>query len=188
MGFMDELRKLTQPYDDEDDFFDGADSSLREPAQPSAAQLEFENNFGAEAVVTPEPAPRPKQTKPAAEGGLFGGFGKKNAGKPKAQRERTVNFGGSDQQVILFSPKTFDEAGELVNYLGIGRSVVMTLEGVPNDSARRLLDFLSGITFALEGKITPISAKTYFVTPQHVDVLNPGTPSQEQPVSDGQYF
>ena len=64
----------------------------------------------------------------------------------------------------------------------------MTLEGVPNDSARRLLDFLSGITFALEGKITPISAKTYFVTPQHVDVLNSGKQPEQQPESDGQYF
>ena len=188
MGFMDELRKLTQPYDEEDDFFEGSDGALREQAQPSAAQLEFESSFGAEPAGVPEPAPKPKAPKAAAEGGLFGGLGKKNAGKPRAQRERTVNFGGSDQQVILFSPKTFDEAGELVNYLGNGRSVVMTLEGVPNDSARRLLDFLSGITFALEGKITPISAKTYFVTPQHVDVLNPGTPAPEQPVSDGQYF
>ena len=68
------------------------------------------------------------------------------------------------------------------------KAIGMTLEGVPNDSARRLLDFLSGLTFALEGKITPISAKTYFVTPQHVDVLNPGTSAPEQPVSDGQYF
>ena len=188
MGFMDELRKLTQPYDDEDDFFEGADGSLREQVQPSAAQIEFESSFGAENAGTPEPASKPKAAKPAAEGGLFSGLGKKSGSKPRAQRERTVNFGGSDQQVILFSPKSFDEAGELVNYLGIGRSVVMTLEGVPNDSARRLLDFLSGITFALEGKITPISAKTYFVTPQHVDVLNPGTPAAEQPESDGQYF
>ena len=39
------------------------------------------------------------------------------------------------------------------------------------DLARRLLDFLSGIAYALQGKITPISAKTYFVTPQNVDVL-----------------
>lgn len=188
MGFMDELRKLTQPYDDEDDFYEGADGSLREQqAQVSPAQLEFESNFGAEAAGTPEPAPKPRAPKAPAEGGLFGGLGKKAGGSAKPRRERTVNFGGSDQQVILFSPKTFDEAGELVNYLGIGRSVVMTLEGVPNDSARRLLDFLSGITFALEGKITPISAKTYFVTPQNVDVLNPGTPS-EQPESDGQYF
>ena len=107
MGFMDELRKLTQPYDEEDDFFEGADGGLREQAQPSAAQIEFESNFGAETAGAPEPAPKPKAPKAAAEGGLFGGLGKKSAGKPRAQRERTVNFGGSDQQVILFSPKTF---------------------------------------------------------------------------------
>ena len=47
------------------------------------------------------------------------------------------------------------------------------------------LDFLSGITFALQGKITPISAKTYFVTPQNVDILGA---QPEQPESDGQYF
>ena len=187
MGFMDELRKLTQPYDEEDDFFEGADVGLREQPQVSAAQQAFENNFGTEPAGAPEPAPKPRQQKAGNEGGgLFGGF-KKAAPKPKAQRERTVNFGGSDQQVILFSPRSFDEAGELVNYLSLGRSVVMTLEGVPNESARRLLDFLSGITFALEGKITPISAKTYFVTPQNVDVLSPGQQS-EQPESDGQTF
>lgn len=61
----------------------------------------------------------------------------------------------------------------------------MTLEGVPNDNARRLLDFLSGITFALREKQSPISAKTYFVSPQNVDLLNS---QSEQPVSDEQYF
>ena len=87
--------------------------------------------------------------------------------------------------MILFNPRTFDEAGELVNHLNQGRSLVMTLEGLPTDNARRLLDFLSGITFALQGKITPVSAKTYFVTPQKVDILGA---QAEQPESDGQYF
>ena len=82
-----------------------------------------------------------------------------------------MEFGGTEQQVILFNPKSFDEAGDLVQYLSQGRSIIMTLEGVPTDLARRLLDFLSGIAFAMQGKITPISAKTYFVTPQNVDVL-----------------
>jgi cell division inhibitor SepF len=82
-----------------------------------------------------------------------------------------VEFGGTEQQVILFNPKNFDEAGDLVQHLLQGRSVVMTLEGVPTELARRLLDFLSGIAYALQGKITPISAKTYFVTPQNVDIL-----------------
>ena len=186
MGFMDELRKLTQPYDDEDDFFEGADSSLRQPAQPSQAQIQFEQAFGEE-PSTPEPAVKKpaKQAKPLPEGSIFGNLGNRKAVRPKAQRERLVNFGGSEQQVILFNPKSFDEAGELVNHLMQSRSVVMTLEGLPTDMARRLLDFLSGITFALQGKITPVSAKTYFVTPHNVDILG----SQgEQPESDGQYL
>ena len=187
MGFMDELRKLTQPYDDEDDFFEGADNSLRQTAQPSQAQIQFEQAFGEEPASAPEPAVRkaPKQAKPLAEGSIFGNLGARRAAKPKAQRERVVNFGGSEQQVILFNPKSFDEAGELVSHLHQGRSVVMTLEGLPTDMARRLLDFLSGITFALQGKITPVSAKTYFVTPHNIDIL--GTQG-EQPESDGQYF
>ena len=186
MGFMDELRKLTQPYDDEDDFFEGADSSLRQPAQPSAAQLEFENTFGDPAGSKPEPESKPKDSAPEEGGSLFGGLGGKKAAKPKARsREKTVAFGGTETQVILFSPKTFDEAGELLNFLGQGRSVVMTLEGVPTDNARRLLDFLSGVTYALQGRITPISAKTYFITPQNVDVVGA---QSEQPESDSHYL
>lgn len=188
MGFMDELKKLTQPYDDDDDFFEGASETDRSSAAAvSAAQMQFESAFGDEGGA-PEPAERksapPKQN--GEGGGLFGAFGgRKAAGKPRPIRERTVNFGGSDTQVILFNPKTFDEAGELVGHMLQGRSVVMTLEGLPTENARRLLDFMSGIAFALQGKITPVSAKTYFVTPQNVDVLGA---QGEQAESAGDYF
>lgn len=173
MGFMDELRKLTQPYEDEDDFYEGADPSAQ-PAAPTEAQLEFENTFGAREA--PEPADEEPDTPAPApqEGGgksIFSALGRKKPGKPRLARERTVEFGGTEQQVILFNPKSFDEAGDLVQHLLQNRSIVMTLEGVPTELARRLLDFLSGIAYALQGKITPISAKTYFVTPQNVDIL-----------------
>lgn len=213
MGFMDELRKLTQPYDDEDDFFEGADVSFKPqpkpkpqaPAQPAApAQALFESSFvdegaGAapQAPAAPAQAPAPgrkfgfkgeakaPKTAPApnpnSEGSVFGNLGTK---KP-AKRERTVNFAGREAQVILFSPKTFDEAGEVVNHILQNNSVVMTLEGLPTDLARRLLDFISGIAFALQGKITPVSAKTYFITPQNVDIVGAQT---DGTVSDGQYF
>ena len=189
MGFMDELRKLTQPYDDEDDFFEGADTGSRQQAaQPTQAQIEFEQAFGEEPAQTPEPAVRktPKPAHPLGEGGsIFGNLGKKVPRPKSPVRERTVDFDGSERQVILFNPKSFDEAGELVGHLNQNRSLVMTLEGLPTDLARRLLDFLSGITFALQGRITPVSAKTYFITPHNVDILG----SQgDQPESDGQYF
>ena len=48
----------------------------------------------------------------------------------------------------------------------------MSLEEIPSDTARRLLDFMSGIAFAVNGKITPVSAKTYFITPENVDLLD----------------
>ena len=186
MGFMDELRKLTQPYDDENDFFEGADSSLREAPQPSAAQREFENVFGKpELAGKPEPAeetPRQPARESASEGGLFGGLGRKTR---KAPRERVVDVGGNETKVILFAPKTFEEAGDLVSHLMAYHSLVMTLDGIPTDSARRLLDFMSGITFALQGKITPISAKTYFISPENVDLLGAQPDGAE---TDGQYL
>ncbi len=212
MGFMDELRKLTQPYDDEDDFFEGADESFKnvqtatETPPVSAEQATFESSFAAAQPTRPPQQQKPQQSaRPffgqrqqaqpqqqakAAQAqqepseSLFGNFGKQAA--PKAPRpQRGMNFGGRDAQVILFSPKTFDEAGEIAGHITSNHSVVMTLEGIPTDTARRLLDFISGIAFALHGKITPVSAKTYFVTPQNVDIIGA---QPDVPESDGQYF
>ena len=197
MGFMDGLKKLTQPYEDDEDFFEGADQSLRPQPKPeqkaavSAVQQAFENAFADTGGGAPAPAEEAAPKKAAeGSGGIFGGF-RKAAQSAKPKRERTVNFGGRDTSVLLFSPKTFDEAGELVSYLQQETSCVMTLETVPADTARRLLDFLSGIAFALGGKITPVSAKTYFITPQNVDILGvqPQQAEQtQQPENSGHYF
>ena len=184
MSFMDELRKLTQPYNDDDDFFeDSIKAPEPKPEKPaSPVQQQFENAFASEATPMPEKAPKLQQE--SSSGGFLGGFAGKRSARP-SPRQKTVSFGGSETQVFLFNPKTFDEAGELVTHLQQGRSLVMTLEGVESGNARRLLDFISGVTFALEGKITPVSAKTYFITPQNVDFV----PAQgEAPASESQYF
>ena len=88
MGLFDELKKLTQPQDDDSDFFEGADESFKPaPAAASSAQLQFESTFGEEPSSNPEPARRP--AKAQGEGGsLFGNLGVKKAAKPaRAARE-----------------------------------------------------------------------------------------------------
>lgn len=189
MSFFKDLASTLKPRDNDDnDFFEDADEKFR-PAPPaaaaSAAQLEFESTFGQEPSANPEPERR--STKPAGDGGsLFGNLGGKKPMKPRPQRERVVNFGGRDTQVVLFNPRSFEEARELLTYLQQGRSVVMTLEGaVGEDMDRRLLDFLSGVAYAMHGKITPISGKGFFVSPYNVDLLNA---QDEQPLNEGQYF
>ena len=101
MGFMDELRKLTQPYEDEDDFYEGADPSVQ-PAAPTEAQLEFENTFGAREA--PEPADEePDSPPPAPQEGsgksIFSALGRKKPAKPRMARERTVEFGGTEADI-----------------------------------------------------------------------------------------
>ena len=185
MGFKEQMQKLLKPYDDEEeDFFEGANRAAKPQPAPRAADMsiEFEQSFSAGDAAAPEPEETRPEKKAAPEGGIFGGM--KKAAKPKLHRERTVDFGGQETQVILFNPKTFDEATELVNYLQARRSLVLTLEN-SQDDARRLLDFISGIAIALQSKITPISGKTYFITPQNVDVLGAQGDLSE---SDGQYL
>ena len=172
MGFMDNLRKLTQPYGDEDDFYEGAEGADAPQAAEnlSDAQLEFESSFAEEPSGNPEPATKP-QKQPRA-GGLFGNRGETRSASKLQKQGRGRNTGGGDQSVIRFNPRNFDEAGELVSFLEHGRSLIMSLEDIPSDTARRLLDFMSGIAFAVNGKITPVSAKTYFITPENVDLLD----------------
>jgi cell division inhibitor SepF len=177
MGFMDNLRKLTQPYGEEDDFFEGADSSFapQESEPVGDAQMEFESSFAEEPASAPEPATK-RSAKPPRSGGLFSRSSEpRSSSRPaKTGRGRQVS---SDQSVVRFNPRSFDEAGELVSFLEQGRSLIMSLEEIPSETARRLLDFMSGIAFALNGKITPVSAKTYFITPENVDLLDAQSPS-----------
>lgn len=175
MGLMDNLRKLTQPYGDEEDYFEGADGAYVPQDSPvSDAQLQFESGFAAEPASAPEPAQ--KKPRLASGGSLFGGHGssaEKQSTPPRQSRaSRRGSSGGGDASVIRFNPKDFDEAGELVTFLDQGRSLIMSLEDIPSDTARRLLDFMSGIAYAMDGKINPVSAKTYFITPENVDLLD----------------
>lgn len=192
MGLIDELRKLTQPYDQYDD----NDESAYKPASEgglrdkpvSAEQQNYESSFGPSGAPEPAaPAAKSAPQKTSGEGGGLFGARKNAAPKPKPQRERTVSFEGSDQRVVLFNPRDFNEAGELAGFLRDGRQVLLTLENVPTDFARRLLDFMSGIAFALDADPTPVSAKTYFVARKDMGMFRPGE-QKEQPLNEGESF
>lgn len=179
MGFMDNLRKLTQPYGEEDDFFEGADDAFvpQQPENVSEAQLEFESSFAEEPAGAPEPEKKP--AKAPRSGGLFGRNSESRSSSRPAKSGRGRSSVPADQSVVRFNPRSFDEAGELVGFLEQGRSLIMSLEEIPSDMARRLLDFMSGIAYALNGKITPVSAKTYFITPENVDLLDAQNPADQ---------
>ena len=63
-----------------------------------------------------------------------------------------------------------ENASEIADHLKDKRTVVLNLESTNKDIARRLIDFLSGVAYAGEGKIKKVAANTYIITPYHVDI------------------
>ena len=131
MSFLDELKKWTHPYDDEDD--------------------DFEEEF--------EEMPR-KET-------VF----EERRSRVDSRNNKVVNIHATTQlKVVLVKPERFENASEIADHLKDKRTVVINLESTNKDIARRLIDFLSGVAYAGEGKIKKVAANTYIITPYHVDL------------------
>ena len=87
------------------------------------------------------------------------------------RRNKVVNIHATTQlKVVLVKPERFENASEIADHLKEKRTVVINLESTNKDIARRLIDFLSGVAYAGEGKIKKVANSTYIITPYHVDI------------------
>ncbi len=85
---------------------------------------------------------------------------------------KVVNINATTQlAVVLVKPDRFENAAEIADHLKDKRTVVLNLESTNKDVARRLIDFLSGVAYANEGKIKKVANSTYIITPYNVDIL-----------------
>ena len=88
------------------------------------------------------------------------------------RHNKVVNIHATTQlKVVLVKPERFENASEIADHLKEKRTVVLNLESTNKDIARRLLDFLSGVAYANEGKIKKVAANTYIITPYSVDIM-----------------
>ena len=143
MSLMDAFKNLTRAYDDEDeDDFDEFEEVSR-PRNESARR---------------DRAPR------AAERNMIS--------EPEERGNKVVNIHTTTQlQVVLAKPDRYEGASEIADHLQEKRTVVLNLESTNKDVSRRLLDFLSGVTYALGGKIKKVAVSTYIITPYNVNIL-----------------
>ena len=88
------------------------------------------------------------------------------------RHNKVVNIHATTQlKVVLVKPERFENASEIADHLREKRTVVLNLESTNKDIARRLIDFLSGVAYAGDGKIKKVSANTYIITPYSVDIM-----------------
>ena len=88
------------------------------------------------------------------------------------RHNKVVNIHATTQlKVVLVKPERFENASEIADHLKEKRTGVLNLESTNKDVARRLIDFLSGVAYAGEGKIKKVAANTYIITPYSVDIM-----------------
>jgi len=95
------------------------------------------------------------------------------SGRPTAQL-RTVgsprNGGAAGVRVHLVIPKSFNDAQQVADKFKDSIPVVLNLQGTDNDLSKRLIDFASGLTYAMDGGMQRIADKVFMLTPRNVEI------------------
>jgi len=93
-------------------------------------------------------------------------FGRKN-------REKVINMPQANQiKMIISQPTNFEQSEEICQYLKERKACIVNLEYVNKDVARRVVDFISGGVYALNGHIQKISNSIFLIAPANYDIAN----------------
>ena len=152
MSIWDNIKKFAQPYSDEDydDFTDELDSldSDAEKAAPSGRRTSaFSANSGESSF---------QNTGSSGNSGFSG---------------QVLNMNSGKQEVVLFHAKTFDDAAKAADELRRKKAVILNMENVDKALTRRVVDFLSGSVYALDGTVKKIAQSTYLFCPHNMDIV-----------------
>jgi cell division inhibitor SepF len=163
---MDELKKLTRPYDDDSALIDDdmdLDEGIDEPVYTRPA-----------AAAQTQPA---ASVEPPINMGSMGGspVGTINESPRRSMGSMgSMNIGISQDiakyRVVLVQPEKFDCATAIANHIRQGDAVILNCESTDAAVARRVVDFLSGCAYALDGSIKKAANNVYILVPRDVGV------------------
>jgi cell division inhibitor SepF len=104
-------------------------------------------------VLRPAPAPAPRSIEPRRLRGV-----------------ESVPSGGGSARVHLVLPRSFNDAQQIADRFKEGVPVILNLQGSDQELAKRLIDFGSGLTYALDGGMQRVADKVFLLTPRNVEV------------------
>lgn len=157
MSFWDNVKKFAQPYDDDDyDDYDEELDEYEESAQEAAPRTRRPSPFASTTTSAAPAAAAAAPVAPVASAPSFGG--------------QVLNMNSGKQEVVLFHAKTFDDAAKAADELCKRKAVILNMENVDKALTRRVVDFLSGSVYALDGRVKKVAQSTYLFCPHNMDV------------------
>ena len=97
----------------------------------------------------------------------------KPAPAAKKSSGRVVNIHATTQlEVAVLQPQSYEDAREIADRLKSKKAVVINLEELSKEDAIKVLDFVSGVVYALEGDIQKVSSGIFLIAPYNVSIAN----------------
>lgn len=94
-----------------------------------------------------------------------------SAGYKKPQN-KVVNIHSTSQfKVVIVQPDKFEDAQDICDHLKNKKPIVMNLENVEKEEAQRVIDFLSGAVYSLDGNIQKVANGIFLIAPYNVDIM-----------------
>jgi len=91
------------------------------------------------------------------------------APRPAKTRLRGVN-GGAQTKVHLVLPRSFNDAQQIADRFKDSIPVILNLQNADTELSKRLIDFASGLTYALDGSMQRVADKVFLLTPRNVEL------------------
>lgn len=156
--FIDYL-KFSDPEDEFDDdlFEDDDDDDNYEPPRRKTKEKSINTYYDEEEDIDYEP----KKAKARSS---------KVTSPSKLVSINSRNNNRSNNQVYVIKPQEFNEAQRVTDYLKEGRTIVINMEGIEVHAAQRIIDFIGGACYALDGSLQAISANIFIAAPHNIDV------------------
>ena len=170
MSIWDNVKQLVQPYADDDyDDYDEDDEYLDEYEEPAAPARRAPRRSS-----TPAPAPAPVMEEEEEDDFGFSPM----SPAPAAPSAPATGFTGTvlnrstnKQEVVLFRPGSFNDTSKAADDLRSRKAVIVNMENVDKAMARRVVDFLSGCVYALDGDVKKIAQSAYLFCPHNMDIV-----------------
>ena len=177
-SIWDKMKGFATPYaadDDYDDLDDKMDDGFAEDEEVAprySRRSAFDNN--STEYDAPEQKTEPlgdSFTAPAASAPAASSYNSGSFSSSSFSGHVMNGTAGNKQQMVLAHPESFNEISGVAKNLRLKKAVVLNLEGVQHDVARRCVDFLSGCTFAVDGSVKKIAESTYMFCPNNMEVV-----------------
>ena len=154
MSFWDNVKKFAQPYSD-DEYDEEYDEEMGDYAEEQEApRARRSSPFAATKQEQGADYAAPSSASPS------GGF-----------NGQVLSMGSGKQEVVLFHAQTFDDAAKAADELRRRKAIILNMENVDKALTRRVVDFLSGSIYALDGSVKKIAQATYLFCPHNMDVV-----------------